>query len=133
MTLLVWTFTLVAAAVHLLAFTWEVVLFQRPGVYGGIFAVPAADVAAVRLWAFGVGFYNLFLALGAVTGVVAWVLGDETVGRALVVYVCLFMFLSGIVLFVADRLALGRERGSGVGGALAQSGPPLVALVAAMW
>jgi putative membrane protein len=37
----------------------------------------------------------------------------------------------GIVLFVADRMALGRPRGKGVGGALAQGVPPLIALVAA--
>lgn len=38
--------------------------------------------------------------------------------------------LSGSVLFVADRMALGRPRGTGVGGALGQAVPPLVALVA---
>jgi len=38
--------------------------------------------------------------------------------------------LSGLVLLVADRLALGREKGSGIGGAVGQGGPPLVALVA---
>ncbi|MDT7711611.1 MAG: hypothetical protein QOG46_300 [Pseudonocardiales bacterium] len=42
------------------------------------------------------------------------------------------MFLSGIVLLVADRLALGRARGKGIGGALAAGGPALVALIAAM-
>lgn len=40
------------------------------------------------------------------------------------------MFLSGLVLLVADRLELGRARGKGLGGALAQSVPPLVALIA---
>jgi putative membrane protein len=34
------------------------------------------------------------------------------------------------VLLVADRLELGRARGKGLGGALAQSVPPLVALIA---
>ena len=40
-------------------------------------------------------------------------------------------FLAGIVLFVSDRLALGRPRGTGFGGALIQGVPPLIALVAA--
>ena len=96
----------------------------------GVFGTATADVPAVRLWAFGVGFYNLFLACGVVAGVVAWAVGQEAVGRALVFYICLFMFLSGIVLFVADRMALSRPRGAGVSGALGQSLPPLVALVA---
>ena len=55
---------------------------------------------AVRLWAFGVGFYNLFLACGVVAGVIAWGAGDEAVGRALVIYVCLSWLLSGIVLLI---------------------------------
>lgn len=131
MTAVVWTFALLSAAVYLLAFAWETILFQRPGVHQGIFFVPGSDVPAVRLWAFGVGFYNLFLAIGAVAGVVAWSAGNETVGRTLVVFTCLCMFLGGAVLVVADRMALSRPRGKGLGGALAAGGPALVALIAA--
>lgn len=132
MTLVVWIFALLGAATYILVFVWETLLFQRPRVHQGIFFVPTADVPAVRLWAFGVGFYDLFLGSGAVVGVIAWSAGNETVGRTLVVYTCLCMFLSGIVLLVADRLALGRARGKGLGGALAAGGPALVALIAAV-
>ncbi len=132
MTLVVWTFALLGAAIYILVFFWEVLLFQRPGVHQGIFFIPTADVPAVRLWAFGVGFYNLFLGSGAVAGVIAWSAGNEAVGRTLVIYVCLCMFLSGVVLLVADRLELGRARGKGLGGALAAGGPPLIALIAAV-
>jgi putative membrane protein len=132
MMLVVWTFALLAAMLHVVVFVWEALLFQRPGVHQRIFFVPTADVPAVRLWAFGVGFYNLFLGSGAVAGVIAWSAGNETVGRTLVIYTCLFMFLSGLVLLIADRLELGRARGKGLGGALAQSVPPLVALIAAV-
>jgi putative membrane protein len=96
-----------------------------------IFFTPTADVPAIRLWAFGVGFYNLFLACGTIAGVIAWSAGNETVGRTLVIYTCLFMVLSGLVLLIADRMELGRPRGKGVGGAAAQGIPPLVALAAA--
>ncbi len=130
MTVVVWTAALLAALLHVVVFTWEALLFRRPRVHQGIFGTSSADVPAVRLWAFGVGFYNLFLACGVLTGVVAWALGEETAGRALVLYTCLFMFLSGIVLFVADRMELSRPSGAGIGGALGQSLPPLVALVA---
>ena len=47
-------------------------------------------------------------------------------------YICLFMVLDGIVLFIADRLGLGGERGKSIGGALAESVPPLIALVASL-
>ncbi|MET0843063.1 MAG: DUF1304 domain-containing protein [Mycetocola sp.] len=131
MTVVVWVFALIAAALHILVFVWEALLITRPGVYKGVFSLEAADVPAVRLWAFGVGFYNLFLAFGTIFGVGAWMAGNEVVGQTLVVYTCLFMFLSGIVLFIADRMALGRKRGTGVGGALGQAVPPLIALIAA--
>lgn len=132
MTVVVWIFALVTAVVHITAFAWETLLFQRPGVHQGVFAIPAADVRPVRLWAFSVGFYNLFIACGLVVGVLAWMTGNEAAGQTLVIYLCLFTFLAGIVLFVSDRLALSRPRGTGVGGALAQGVPPLVALLAAL-
>jgi putative membrane protein len=86
----------------------------------------------VRVWAFGVGFYNLFLGCGMVVAVIAWMSGDETVGRTLVTYICLFMVLGGVVLLIADRLGFGGERGKSIGGALGESVPPLIALVASL-
>ena len=65
-----------------------------------------------------------------VAGVVAWMAGYQTVGKTLVIYLCLVMVLSGIVLFIADRLALSRPRGSDKFGPLGEAGPPLIALLA---
>jgi len=132
MTIVVWIFALVTAVVHLLAFCWEVPLLSRPGVHEGIFGIPATDLPAIRLWAVGVGFYNLFISCGLIAGVIAWIAGYEITGRTLVIYLCLFAFLSGVVLLIADRLALGRPRGNGVGGALSQGVPPLIALTGAL-
>lgn len=123
-------FALLCALIHILVFVWESFLFHRPGVHRGIFRIPTEDVPAVRLWSFNVGFYNLFLALGAIAGVVALQLGHDAVGRALVVNACAFMFCAGIVLAVSDRMELSRPRGSGLSGAVSQSLPALVALVA---
>ena len=36
------------------------------------------------------------------------------------IYICLFMTLGGMVLFVADRLGWGREPGKGISGAVAE-------------
>jgi hypothetical protein len=33
MTLVVWIFALLAAAIHFLVFVWEALLFRRPGVH----------------------------------------------------------------------------------------------------
>jgi putative membrane protein len=95
-TVVVWIFALLAAASHIVVFTLEAFLIERPSVHRGVFGLPY--VPAVRVWAFGVGFYNLFLACGMVVGVIAWMSGNETVGRTLVIYICLFMVLGGIVL-----------------------------------
>jgi putative membrane protein len=132
MTVVAWVFALVAAAIHILVWAWEALLIERPGVHHGVFGIPASDVPAVRLWAFGVGFYNLFLGLGMILGVVAWAAGSVAAGRTLVLYIGAFMALSGGVLLLADRRGLGRERGKGVGGAIGQTGPALIALVAAL-
>ena len=132
MTVVVWIFALVTAMVHILAFVWETCLFHRPGVHGDIFGIPTSDVPAVRLWAFNVGFYNLFVAGGLIGAVVIWISGNMAVGRALVIYLCAFAFLAGLALLVSDRLALSRPRGKGVSGSLAQSIPPLVVLVIAL-
>jgi len=130
MTYVVWSFVLLGAVVHILVFVWEALLIHRPRVHQGVFSIPTADVPAIRLWAFGVGFYNLFLAGGAIAGVIAWAGGNVTVGLTLVVYICLFWLLSSIVLVIADRLAMGRPRGTGLGGALGQGVPALIALIA---
>lgn len=133
MTVVVWVFALITALIHIVVFTWESLLIERRGVHEGIFSVPAADLPAIRLWTFGLGFYNLFLGLGLIIGVGAWATGNETVGRTLVVYICAFLVLCGLVLLAADRLGYSRRRGSQVMGALSQGVPPLVALVATLW
>ncbi|GHG51388.1 MULTISPECIES: DUF1304 domain-containing protein [Amycolatopsis] len=123
----------VAVLVHLLAFTWEVVLFERPGVHEGIFKIPSANLPATRLWSFNVGFYNLFLAAGPVLGLVLLHTGHVDAGQWLVRYGCAFMLLAGIALGVSDALALSRPRGAGRAGALAQAVPSLGALVAGLF
>lgn len=133
MTVVAWVFALLAALIHIVVFTWESLLIRRRGVHEGIFSVPAEDLPAIRLWSFGLGFYNLFLGLGLVAGVVAWASGEETVGRTLLVYICSFLVLCGVVLLVADRLGYSHRRGSQVMGAVSQGIPPLVALVATLW
>lgn len=132
MIIVTWIFALIGSLVYLLAFVWETILFRRPGVHQGVFAIPAKDVEAVRLWSFCVGFYNLFLGVGTIAGVIIWAAGFEPAGRALVIYGCLFMFGCGVVLFVADRLALSRPRGAGVTGSIGSCVPPAIALLAAL-
>lgn len=105
-------------------------LFTRPGVHRGIFGMRSEDVPPARLWAFNIGFYNLFLAAGMISGVIAHWAGYDLVGRTLVLYCCSFALLAGIALFASDRMALSRKKGDGIIGSLAQTVPALVTVVA---
>jgi putative membrane protein len=123
-------FALLTAAAHAVVFLFEGVLLRRPAVHRGVFGMTADDVGPARLWAFGVSFYNLFLAIGLVWGVVAWGSGDTGFGRTLVLYHCVFIALAGVALLAAGWMGLYRERRKAFAGAAGQSGPPLLALVA---
>jgi putative membrane protein len=92
---------LVAGLIHIMIFGLESVLFARPAVHG-TFGVRADDLPAVRPWAFNQGFYNLFLALGALGGLlVVWV-GSDPAGRALVVFACASMLGAALVLLATN-------------------------------
>ncbi len=91
-----------AAALHVVIFLMEAVLFARPAVHAR-FGTRDEAVAAVRPWAFNQGFYNLFLALGVVVGVVLVAAGSTTVGLALVLFGCGAMALAAVVLVASER------------------------------
>jgi putative membrane protein len=116
-------FAVLAGLVHVGAFVAESLLFRRPAVQR-IFLGRTGVEPGVYLWAFNQGFYNLFVAAGAIGGIIALHAGHPTVGRALTLYACAFMAACGVVLVVSDR-NLWR-------GALGQSVPPLTALLAAL-
>lgn len=115
-------FAIISALFHVSAFVMESLLFRRPRVQR--LMLGRANVEpGVYLWAFNQGFYNLFVAVGAIGGVIAYHSGQVAAGRALTLYACAFMAAAGVVLLVSDR-RLWR-------GSLGQTAPPLVALVAA--
>lgn len=116
-------FTMVAVLFGLMAFVLESFLFHRTDVQTFLLGRPE-PAEGVRLWAFNQGFYNLFLAVGPTAGLIAHYAGYTDVGRALVIYGCAFMAGCGIVLFISNR-KLWRSM-------IGQSGPPLIALIAAL-
>jgi len=122
MNLVTQVFALIAVLFGVMAFVLESFLFRRQEVQ--IFLLGRPEPAeGVRLWAFNQGFYNLFLAAGPAAGLIAHYAGDTRVGRALVIYGCAFMVGCGVVLFISNR-KLWRSM-------IGQSGPPLIALIAA--
>jgi putative membrane protein len=121
MSALAQVFIVVSVLFHVFAFTVESLLFHRSAARS-LLVGRQQPAEGVRLWALNQGFYNLFLAAGPVAGLVAYHGGEAEVGRALAVYGCAFMTACGLVLLGSNR-RLWR-------GAVAQSAPPLVALVA---
>ncbi len=117
-------FAILAGLFHVWAFVIESLLFRRPRAQRILLGHDNVD-PGVFVWAFNQGFYNLFVAAGAIGGVIAYHAGQATAGRALTLYACAFMVGAGVVLVVSDR-KLWR-------GALGQAVPPLIALAAAVF
>jgi len=110
-----------AGLLHVYFFVLESVVFRTRGFR--VFGVPRGDVETVAFSMLNQGFYNLFLGLGVLVGVVGSWRGWDPQGSTLVVYGCLFMAGAALVLVVA-RPAM--ARGAAIQGVL-----PLVALVTA--
>lgn len=87
------------------------------------FGLESRDMAEVtKPLAFNQGFYNLFLAIEIVAGIVAYALGATTVGVTLVYVGAGSMVLAGLVLMLSDR--------SKTSAALKQLLPPALGLIA---
>jgi putative membrane protein len=114
--------TIVAALFHLVTFVMESVLWTRPAVWRRFGLRSQADADTIKLMALNQGFYNLFLALGAVAGIVTVGLGHRTVGVTLIAFATACMLGAGLVLAGTGGRPLLRA-------AVLQAGPPVVALI----
>jgi putative membrane protein len=115
--------TIVAALFHIVTFVMESVLWTRPAVWRRFGLASQADADTIKLMALNQGFYNLFLALGAIAGIVAVGLGHRTVGVTLMAFATACMLGAGLVLAATG----GRQM---IRAAALQAGPPVVALIA---
>lgn len=130
MMIVVWIFALITALAALTAFVWESFLIRQTFVHEKVFSVPASDLPAIRLWTFGLGFYNMFVGLGLIGGLILWANGNEVAGKTLIIFNCLVAIVGGVMLFIGDRLGFGRKKGAHIGGAFGQAVPPLITLLA---
>ena len=93
---------LVAALLHVGFFYLESIVFSRPTVWARFYIGSQEQADIVRPMALNQGFYNLFLGLGIVAGLVLIATGAETAGTAIVLFACASMVLAGIVLLATD-------------------------------
>ena len=90
-----------AAEVHILIFYMESIAWEGPlarKTFGGT----PEEARAHAFYAFNQGFYNLFLALQAIIGVVLTVLGHTAIGAALMLAGTGAMLVAAIVLALAS-------------------------------
>jgi putative membrane protein len=112
-------FVVIAGLFHVAVFAMESLLFRKPSTYKRFLVKDETEAAAARPWAFNQGFYNLFLAIGALGGLI-WG-GDK--GHAIALFACACMSGAGLVLVASDRRMLQA--------AATQAVPPIAALVLA--
>jgi putative membrane protein len=108
-------FFAIAGLIHIGFFVAESFLFQKPNGYK-LFKLSEKDHAAVKVWAFNQGFYNLFLGLGTFLGL-AFIFKKQVMLAGVLTSFCgLSMIGAGLVLWLsAPQLRRG---------ALAQMIPP---------
>lgn len=107
-----------AGLIHVYIFCMESLLWGRPKT-NRTFGMSPEMAENNRLFAFNQGFYNLFLAAGALGGLVAGV--ESQIGKTLIVFSLGSMFLAAVVLIYSNPKMLRA--------ALIQGLPPLLGLV----
>lgn len=96
-------FAFIAALLHVYIFTMESVTWTRPATWKRFGVASQADADTTRPLAYNQGFYNLFLAAGALIGIGAVLLGQPVVGWTLIFSACGSMLLAAAVLALTGR------------------------------
>jgi putative membrane protein len=123
-------FALLEAVIYIAVFPLEAFSLRNPRVQRFL-STPAANVPAVMMWAIPVGFRNLLIGTGVITGLLALHTGHDEAGRALVLYCCAYMLLGGSTMALADALGHYPRKGDSIPGTLAATVPALIALISA--
>ena len=111
----------IAALIHVVIFRLESIVWSQPATWKRFGLRSQQDADVVKPMALNQGFYNLFLAIGTIVGIVLVATGAVDVGRALVLFATLSMVAAASVLIISNsRLAKA---------AVTQGAAPLVAVV----
>ena len=94
-------FAALAALLHVYIFWMESLAWDGPQARK-TFGVPDSEREATRAFAFNQGFYNLFLAIAALLGVIVTAAGAPVVGLTLALTGTGSMLAAALVLFVSS-------------------------------
>ena len=96
-------FAFLAAALHVFIFTMESVTWTKPATWKRFSIESQENAEITKSLAYNQGFYNLFLALGALVGIAAVLWGQPQVGWTLILASCGSMLLAAAVLALSGR------------------------------
>ena len=96
-------FALLAALLHVFIFTMESITWTKPATWKRFSVTSQADAETTKPLAYNQGFYNLFLAIGALIGIIAVAMGAPQVGWTLVFSCCGSMLLAALVLAASGK------------------------------
>jgi putative membrane protein len=95
-------FIVVASVIHVLIFVMESVTWSKPATWRRFGLRSQQDADVVRPMAFNQGFYNLFLAAGALIGLFLLATEDcRQAGFALALFAATSMVLAAVVLLLS--------------------------------
>ncbi|WP_426997828.1 DUF1304 domain-containing protein [Pseudarthrobacter sp. N5] len=119
-------FAVIAALLHVYIFTMESVTWTRPATWKRFSVASQADAETTKPLAYNQGFYNLFLAIGALIGIGAVAFAPQgsaqpVVGWTLIFSSCGSMLLASAVLALSGKQYLRA--------AVTQGTTPLLAVV----
>ncbi len=115
-------FIVLAGLIHVLIFALESLLWRGRQTWRQFGIASEADAEVAQPWAFNQGFYNLFLALGAIAGGIGGIVAGFGGWGWVAVFTALCMIGAAIVL-------IGSSRGKLLRGALIQGVAPLIGVV----
>ena len=90
-----------AAALHVYIFWMESLAWRRPSARATFGPATDAEVEATAPLAYNQGFYNLFLAVDTVIGIVFALASSSAIGEALILVGTGSMLAAALVLFVS--------------------------------
>jgi putative membrane protein len=115
-------FAAIAALIHMYIFVLESLTWTKESTRKVFGVRSAEDAELMKPLAYNQGFYNLFLALGAVAGVIMiWAATIPQAGFAVAIFALACMVLAAVVLITSNR-SMARS-------ALIQGLAPLLAVV----